>query len=59
MTEAYKDGVTKYGVGIHIQNRKMPFTFGNGLKEEEKRWIIGELCAFRMDVKSDEKNGSS
>ena len=47
ITEAYKQNNRPvYGVGIHIDGKSMPVTFGSGLNEDEKRWLVYELWDF-------------
>ena len=51
-TESYKQNdVPVYGVGIHIEGKSMAITFGSGLKEEEKNWLIYELFSFWQEQK--------
>lgn len=52
MREAYKrNGHSKYGVGIELASRRMPVIFGSSLTEDERKWILGELYDFWMQVK--------
>ena len=47
LTEAYQQNkVPVYGVGIHLNGKPMPLTFGSNLSDEEKNWLLGELHGF-------------
>ena len=46
-TESYQqNNQPVYGVGIHFKSRRIPLTFGTGLSEDEKNWLVGELYSY-------------